>query len=107
MKHELEKTRAALQVSDKRLKSKEEVATAAMAAQEAAERSLQLADRRCAGLHQRIEDLTRQIDEVENREKHKKRRRRRVCWPWQALYPANTASNVRRVLPEMQAFLQQ
>lgn len=111
MKQELEKTRTALQVSNKKLQLKEEVAAAAMAAQSAAERSLQLADSRAVGLRERIEELTRQVEEIDNSQKKNRRRMRRICWPWQALNPANAASSrvqdldIRHMLPEMQAFI--
>ncbi|GKV31162.1 hypothetical protein SLEP1_g39888 [Rubroshorea leprosula] len=81
-----------------------------MAAQAAAEKSLQLADGRAAELRERIEELTKQLEEAENREK-KHRKGRRICWPWQFLKMHMTANsntgvqNVRRMLPEMQALL--
>ncbi|XP_030532965.1 uncharacterized protein At3g49055 isoform X2 [Rhodamnia argentea] len=107
---ELEKTKAALDMSNGKLKLKEDLAAAAMAAQEAAERSLQLADSRAAGLRERIEELTRQLEEVDGREKKSRQRVRHICWPWRILKnPFNTANarfpNVRRMLPEMQALL--
>lgn len=112
LKQELEKTRAALEVSNSKLKMKEELASAAMAAQEAAEKSLQLADSRAAGLRERIEELTRQLEEEENKERNG-RRVRHICWPWRALKAnasaaaagANRISSTRRILPEMQALL--
>ncbi|GKV31161.1 hypothetical protein SLEP1_g39888 [Rubroshorea leprosula] len=110
LKQELEKTKAALDISNGKLKLKEELAAAAMAAQAAAEKSLQLADGRAAELRERIEELTKQLEEAENREK-KHRKGRRICWPWQFLKMHMTANsntgvqNVRRMLPEMQALL--
>ncbi|XP_021727505.1 uncharacterized protein At3g49055-like [Chenopodium quinoa] len=111
LKQELEKTRTALQVSNKKLKLKEEVAVAAMVAQSAAEKSLQLAVNRAAIFRERIEELTRQVEEDESRHKNNRRRLRRICWPWQALYPAATNTRVRNLdikhmLPEMQALHQ-
>ncbi|GMH08979.1 hypothetical protein Nepgr_010819 [Nepenthes gracilis] len=110
LKLELDKTRAALEVSNRKLKVKEELAAVAIAAQEAAERSLQLADSRAAGLHERIEELTRQSEEAENRKQNRKWVRR-LCWPWRVL-KANAATaastkvqDVRHLLPEMQALL--
>ncbi|GAB4826347.1 hypothetical protein Ancab_009213 [Ancistrocladus abbreviatus] len=111
LKQELEKTRAALEISNSKLKLKEELAAAAMAAQEAAERSLQLADSRAAGLRTRIEELNTQLEEAERREKNSRRGIRHICWPWGALKvnPASGATprvrNARRLLPEMQALL--
>lgn len=110
LKLELEKTRAALDISNGKLKLKEELAVAAMAAQAAAEKSLQLADSRAAGLRERIEELTRQLEEAESREQSS-RKIRHICWPWRTLKvnPANSATgripNARRMLPEMQALL--
>ncbi|XVF12520.1 hypothetical protein REPUB_Repub08aG0125500 [Reevesia pubescens] len=108
LKQELEKTKAALEISNGKLKLKEELAAAAMAAQAAAERSLQLADRRAAGLHERIEELTKQL-EAESREKSE-RKVRHKCWPWRALKMnisnnSNNRVNVKRMLPEMHSLL--
>ncbi|KAF5959995.1 hypothetical protein HYC85_001204 [Camellia sinensis] len=107
---ELEKTKAALDISNGKLKLKEELAAAAMAAQAAAERSLKLADSRAAGLHGRIEELTRQLEEAESRERNR-HKVRHICWPWRFL-KANRANNTNprfrnssRMLPEMQALL--
>ncbi|KAK3447185.1 hypothetical protein EUGRSUZ_A02769 [Eucalyptus grandis] len=111
LKQELEKTKAALDISNGKLKLKEDLVTTAMAAQEAAERSLQLADRRAAGLRERIEELTRQLEGADGKENKNRRRVRHFCWPWRILKmnPANPANarfpNVRRMLPEMQALL--
>lgn len=111
MKLELEKTKSALEISNGKLKLKEELAAAAMGAQAAAERSLQLADSRAAGLRERIEELTKQLEEAEKRERSNRQRVRHICWPWRALKlnPGNTTNttvhNVKRMLPEMQALL--
>ncbi|KAL5811236.1 hypothetical protein ACOSQ4_027804 [Xanthoceras sorbifolium] len=110
IKKELEKTKTALDISNGKLKLKEELAAAAMAAQAAAEKSLQLADSRAAGLRERIEELTKQLEEAESKDKIR-RKVRHICWPWRALRlnaPNNTntrAQNVRRMLPEMQSLL--
>ncbi|KAM5557374.1 uncharacterized protein ABKV19_024649 [Rosa sericea] len=103
LKQELEKTRAALDISNGKLKLKEELAANAMAAHAAAEKSLQLADSRAAGLRTRIEELTRQLEEADSRERNS-RRVRHICWPWRS-FKVNPANNVRRLLPEMQALL--
>lgn len=110
LKQELQKTKGALDISNGKLRLKEELAMTAIAAQEAAERSLQLADRRGVELRRRIEELTRQVEEAEKRERssHKVRR---LCWPWQVfrLSSSNVADsrigNAKRMLPEMQSFL--
>lgn len=101
----MEKTRAGLDISNGKLKLKEELAATAMAAHAAAEKSLQLADSRAAGLRARIEELSRQLEEAESRERNS-RRVRHICWPWRSLKlnPANNA-HVKRLLPEMQALL--
>ncbi|KAM7504773.1 hypothetical protein LguiB_003677 [Lonicera macranthoides] len=111
LKLELEKTKSALEISNGKLKLKEELAAAAMGAQVAAERSLQLADSRAAGLRDRIEELTKQLEEAEKRERSNRRRVRHICWPWRGLKlnPGNTTNttvhNGKRMLPEMQALL--
>ncbi|OVA14021.1 hypothetical protein BVC80_1787g97 [Macleaya cordata] len=110
LREELNRTKASLDMSNNKLKLKEELATAAMAAQKAMERSLQLADSRAAGLRERIEELTRQLEEAETRgERSTRRRVRHICWPWKALRvnPSGTtrSRNVRRMLPEMESLL--
>ncbi|XP_057952851.1 uncharacterized protein At3g49055 isoform X2 [Malania oleifera] len=113
LKQELEKTKAALDISNSKLKLKEELAGAAMAAQAAAEKSLQLADGRAAVLRVRIEELTRQLEEAEKRERNSRRRVRHICWPWRILKfnPTNTPTtrfqNIKRMLPDMQPLLHQ
>ena len=72
--------------SENKLKFKEETTAAAMAARDAAEKSLRLADMRAARLRNRVEELTHQLEELENREDSRGRNRPRyVCWPWQWL----------------------
>lgn len=111
LKQELQRTKAALDIANRKLTLKEELASTAMAAQAAAERSLQLADSRAVELRQRIEDLTRHLEEVGKRERNS-RKMRRICWPWQVfkLSFGSSASdarvgNVKRMLPEMQALV--
>uniref|UniRef100_A0A2P2J7H3 Uncharacterized protein n=2 Tax=Rhizophora mucronata TaxID=61149 RepID=A0A2P2J7H3_RHIMU len=110
LKQELEKTKAALDISNSKLNLKEELAVTAMAAQSAAERSLQLADSRAAELRDRIEELMRQLEETDSKQRSH-RKVWRICWPWSAL-KLNSANNtnarfqnVRRMLPEMQTLL--
>ncbi|KAF8380226.1 hypothetical protein HHK36_027708 [Tetracentron sinense] len=111
LREELAKTKASLDLSNSKLALKEELAATAMTAQAASEKSLRLADSRAAGLRERIEELTRQLEEADSRGDRSSRRRvRHICWPWRALRvnPAATstrARNVRRMLPEMQALL--
>ena len=110
LKQELHKTKSALDISNGKQRLKEELAITAIAAQEAAERSLKLADTRAVELRRRVEELTRQVEEAEKCESniHKVRR---ICWPWQIfkLTSANVANtrvgNSKRMLPEMQALI--
>ena len=86
VEQELEEAKGAMLESEKKLKFKEETAAAAMAARDAAEKSLRLADLRASRLRDRLEELTRQLEEFENREDSRGRSRPRyVCWPWQWL----------------------
>ncbi|KAL0385448.1 UNVERIFIED_CONTAM: hypothetical protein Sradi_2939100 [Sesamum radiatum] len=87
VRQELEEAKQAVIESEKKLKFKEETAEAAMAARDAAEKSLRLADMRASRLRDRVEELTRQLDELDTRETSGAglRRLRYVCWPWQWL----------------------
>ncbi|CAI8618885.1 unnamed protein product [Vicia faba] len=86
LKQELEEAKQSMLESEKKLKFKEETAAAAMAARDAAEKSLRLADLRSSRLRDRLEELTHQLEEFENREDSRGRNRPRyVCWPWQWL----------------------
>nr|KYP67612.1 Uncharacterized protein At3g49055 family [Cajanus cajan] len=86
LKQELEEAKQSMLESEKKLKFKEETAAAAMAARDAAEKSLKLADMRSSRLRDRVEELTHQLEELENREDSRSRNRPRyVCWPWQWL----------------------
>ncbi|XP_057776810.1 probable myosin heavy chain ECU04_1000 [Salvia miltiorrhiza] len=87
VRQELEEARQAVIESEKKLKFKEETAEAAMAARDAAEKSLRLADTRASRLRDRVEELTRQLDELDTREASRTglNRPRYVCWPWQWL----------------------
>ena len=93
LKQELHKTKAALDISNGKLRLKEELAITAIAAQEAAERSLRLADTRAVELRRQVEELTRQLEEAEKHE-HNSHKVRRICWPWQVfkLSSGNIAS---------------
>jgi hypothetical protein len=72
---------------ENKLKFKEETAAAAMAARDAAEKSLKLADTRSARLRERLEELNRQAEESEGRADPSSGsgRHRYLCWPWQWL----------------------
>ncbi|KAF5741115.1 hypothetical protein HS088_TW10G00110 [Tripterygium wilfordii] len=86
LKQELEEARQALLESEKKLRFKEETAAAAMAARDAAEKSLRLADTRASRLRERVEELSHQLEEFENREDSRGRHGPRyICWPWQWL----------------------
>ncbi|CAN4087733.1 unnamed protein product [Withania somnifera] len=110
LKQELEKTRTALRTSNNKLQLKDDIEATAIAAREAAERSLQLADSRATELRKQIEELTRQLEAAEKKERVNRRRIRHVCLPWRALKLCTTTDssgvrNVTRMLPEMQAFI--
>ncbi|MCL7035168.1 hypothetical protein MKW94_029118 [Papaver nudicaule] len=111
LREELNRTKASLDRSNNKVKLKEELAVAAITAQKAIEKSLRLADSRAAGLHERIEELTKQLEEADSRgERSNKRRKvRHLCWPWKALKinPSRTTRNrhVRRMIPEMESLL--
>ncbi|KAF3431166.1 hypothetical protein FNV43_RR25896 [Rhamnella rubrinervis] len=87
LKKELEEAKGAMLESEKKLKFKEETAAAAMAARDAAEKSLKLADMRASRLRDRVEEPTRQLEEFENREDLRRGRigPRYACRPWQWL----------------------
>ncbi|GKV14625.1 hypothetical protein SLEP1_g25468 [Rubroshorea leprosula] len=86
VKQELEEARQSMLESEKKLKFKEETAAAAMAARDAAEKSLRLADMRASRLRDRVEELSRQLEEFETRADLRGRHGSRyVCWPWQWL----------------------
>ncbi|KAH7538047.1 hypothetical protein FEM48_Zijuj03G0157800 [Ziziphus jujuba var. spinosa] len=84
LNQELEKTKTALDTSNQKLNEKEELAAAAMAAQSAAEKSLQLADSTAAGLRKRVEELSKQLEEAESRYRNR-HKARHICGPWGAL----------------------
>ncbi|KAM0930534.1 hypothetical protein ACQ4PT_000904 [Festuca glaucescens] len=84
---ELEEAKESMLELENKLKFKEETAAAAMAARDAAEKSLKLADTRSARLRERLEELNRQAEESEGRADPSSGsgRHRYVCWPWQWL----------------------
>ncbi|KAE9610331.1 hypothetical protein Lal_00006397 [Lupinus albus] len=83
VKQELEEAKQSMLESENKLKFKEETAAAAMAARDAAEKSLKLADLRASRLRDKVEELTHQLEDFENREDSRGRNRPRyVCWPW-------------------------
>ncbi|KAK7279932.1 hypothetical protein RJT34_24993 [Clitoria ternatea] len=105
LKQELHKTRTALDIWKGKLRVKEELANSAIAAQEAAERSLRLADSRAVELRQRVEELNKQLEEAEKRERNG-HSVKRICWPWQVFkMSSGSFGNAKRMLPEMQAII--
>lgn len=91
--------------SDKKLKFKEETAAAAMGARDAAEKSLRLADSRASRLRERVEELTRQLEELESREDSRRGGSggpRYMCWPWQWLGMDFVGVNLRPDTQEQQ-----
>ncbi|XP_023530299.1 myosin-3-like [Cucurbita pepo subsp. pepo] len=87
VKEEVEEARKVMLDSDNKLKFKEQTVNAAMAARDAAEKSLRLADVRASRLRERVEELTRQLEELDKREDSRRglNGSRYVCWPWQWL----------------------
>ncbi|KAH9622443.1 hypothetical protein KSS87_016667 [Heliosperma pusillum] len=86
LKQEVEEAKRAMVESSKKLKFKEETAAAAMAAREAAEKSLRLADIRATRLRDRVEELTNQLESLDKQADGRTRSRPRyVCWPWEWL----------------------
>nr|GEU60769.1 hypothetical protein [Tanacetum cinerariifolium] len=67
IRQELEEAKQAVIESEKKLKFKEETAAAAMAARDAAETSLRLADTRATRLRERVEELTKQLEGLDTR----------------------------------------
>ncbi|CAH8267948.1 unnamed protein product [Arabidopsis lyrata] len=92
LKTEVEKLRSALTISEGKLKLKEELAKAAMVAEEAAEKSLRLSERRIAQLLSRIENLYRQLEEAESTERRRGKFRYVWCWPMWRLPTAASAA---------------
>lgn len=86
LRKELEEAKQATLESENKLKFKEETAAAAMVARDTAEKSLKLADMRSTRLRERLEELTRQLEESENPDDFwSSNNYRYVCWPWQWL----------------------
>lgn len=67
---------------ENKLKFKEETAAAAIAARDAAETSLKLADVRAARLRERVEELTRQLEQLDKNDSLNRNSHRYICWPW-------------------------
>ncbi|KAL2558638.1 uncharacterized protein Fot_03377 [Forsythia ovata] len=73
-------------------------------------REMLSAQNRAAGDRERIQELTRQLEEAEKKDTNR-HRVRYICWPWKTfkINPANNTANgirnVRHMLPEMQALL--
>ncbi|KAJ4974272.1 hypothetical protein NE237_007446 [Protea cynaroides] len=84
LRQELLEAKQAMMESENKLKFKEETAEAAMAARDAADKSLKLADLRASRLRDRVEELSRQLEESATREDSRIRiRPRYMCWPWE------------------------
>ncbi|OAY76568.1 Uncharacterized protein ACMD2_10712 [Ananas comosus] len=116
LREELKRTRERLDMANNKLQLKEKLAATAMAAQAAAETCLRLADSRSAGLQDRIEELTKQLDEETDRGRKEgsgsgRRRVRHICWPWRGFRitqsAATRSASLRsgKRLPEMEALL--
>nr|XP_010904548.1 early endosome antigen 1 [Elaeis guineensis] len=86
LRQELDEAKQALIDSENKVKFKEETAAAAMAARDAAEKSLRLADLRSTRLRERLEELMQQLEKSENtNDSRNQNSHRYVCWPWQWL----------------------
>ncbi|PAN10941.1 hypothetical protein PAHAL_2G127600 [Panicum hallii] len=86
LRKELDEAKQAMVELENKLKFKEETAAAAMAARDAAEKSLKLADTRSSRLRERLEELNRQLEESDSRTDSVSRNGHRyMCWPWQWL----------------------
>ncbi|KAJ4772335.1 paramyosin [Rhynchospora pubera] len=87
LQKELEDRKQAMLELENKLKFKEETAAAAMAAREAAEKSLKLADIRSTRLRQRLEELSRQVEQSDGQGSSLAGPSgvRYACWPWQWL----------------------
>lgn len=88
LKQELEDAKQSMMEAERKLVFKEETAAAAMAARDAAEKSLRLVDLRATRLRDRVEELTRQLEESDMHEDSRRRLQntpRNLCWPWQWL----------------------
>ncbi|KAL5727438.1 hypothetical protein ACHQM5_000634 [Ranunculus cassubicifolius] len=110
LSEELRKAKTSLNTSNNKIKLKEQLAAAAMAAQEAAQKSLEVADRRATELNDRIESLTRQLEVAEDKgSRSLQLKARHMCWPWRALNvnPGRPRQRrgARRRVPEMQSLL--
>ncbi|KAF7045724.1 hypothetical protein CFC21_054804 [Triticum aestivum] len=118
LREELRRVKADLDGANSKIQLKEKLAASAMAAQAAADACLKLADSRSAGLQQRIEELTRQIEQEDTHARKgrdsARRRIRYACWPWQRLRVISASSRARtwfvdqngRLLPRTEALLQ-
>lgn len=83
---ELDEAKQAMLELENKLKFKEETAAAAMAARDAAEKSLKLADTRSSRLRERLEEINRQAEESDSRmDSNSRSGHRYMCWPWQWL----------------------
>ncbi|KAF5201219.1 paramyosin-like, partial [Thalictrum thalictroides] len=68
LQEELNEAKQAMLESEKKLKFKEETAAAAMSDRDAAIKSLRLADMRASRLGERVEELSRHLEESDTRE---------------------------------------
>lgn len=79
--------------SEKKLKLKDQIANAAIAARDAADNSLRLADSRTSRIRGKAEELSYQLEQLDNQETRRFGRNRpryvckpgNVCWPLQWL----------------------
>ncbi|WOH13655.1 hypothetical protein DCAR_0833165 [Daucus carota subsp. sativus] len=84
---ELEEAKKAVAESEKKLELKDQIADAAIAARDAAENSLRLADSRTSRIRGKVEELSYHLEQLDNQETYRfsRNRPRYVCWPLQWL----------------------
>jgi DNA-binding transcriptional MerR regulator len=84
LRKQCEQLGRSLEDSNNKLQSKEEMTTAAIAARNAAERSLRIADERAVQLRERVEELNRQFDALERLgDGGITSRLHNICWPYE------------------------
>ncbi|KAF5200578.1 paramyosin [Thalictrum thalictroides] len=83
LRQELDQTKEVILELETKLRLKENVATAAMGVKDASEKSLRLADLRNSKQREWLEDLSRQLESVMQKDLQNQNKQRYSCWPWQ------------------------
>lgn len=90
-----------------KLRSKEEMAAAAIVARTAAERSLQMADERASELRERLEELNKQIEDADkNREYRLGLGWLDMCCPWLRNRRSSSGRGATQMAAEMEELLE-